>query len=69
MSPAVVRGFSGHLMAFYSAAMAVLYSAGLMPAPEMQGRKCSNGHSVGRYAQFCELCGQPVAGGLSVLGR
>ncbi len=62
MSPAVVRAFSGHWMAFYSAAMAVLYSAAHLPASETQEHKCPNGHSVSPYAQFCEQCGQSVAG-------
>jgi hypothetical protein len=68
MSPAVVRGFSGHWMAFYSAAMAVLYSAAHLPASETQGRRCPNGHSVGPYAQFCERCGRPVTGQFSDFG-
>jgi hypothetical protein len=34
MPPAVVRGFSGHWMAIYAAAFAVLYSGGTAKAPE-----------------------------------
>jgi hypothetical protein len=56
----VVRGFSGHWMAFYSAALAVLYSAGHVSYRDKAGR-CLNGHAVGPLAQFCEQCGQPVA--------
>jgi hypothetical protein len=62
VTPTVVRGFSGHWMAFYSAAAAVLFSAANMTEAEWQGRKCVNGHSLGPTAQFCEQCGPPVAG-------
>jgi hypothetical protein len=60
--PAVVwRGFSGHWMAFYSAALAMLYSA----AHAKHGRwRCLNGHSVPASARYCERCGQPVLRGL-----
>jgi hypothetical protein len=56
--PAVVwRGFSGHWMAFYSAALAVLYSAAhnaeTLP-------KCANGHLASPNAIYCTRCGQPV---------
>jgi hypothetical protein len=60
MSPDVVRGFSGHWMAFYAAALAILYSAAHAKdfgAP----RRCLNGHAVGPLARFCERCGQSVA--------
>lgn len=57
-TPAIVwRGFSGHWMAFYSAALAILYSAATMSEP---GRRCINGHSVPTRATLCERCGQPV---------
>ena len=59
MPPAVVRGFSGHWMAFYSTAAAVLYSAKHINERD-QGRTCANGHSVGPLARFCEQCGQVV---------
>jgi hypothetical protein len=59
MTPAVVRGFSGHWMAFYSAAAAVLYSATHVDDRD-QGRRCANGHAVGPLARFCEQCGQVV---------
>ena len=56
--PAVVwRGFSGHWMAFYSAALAILYSAASVTET---GRRCVNGHLVPTSANFCERCGQPV---------
>jgi hypothetical protein len=59
MPPIVVRGFSGHWMVFYSAAMAMLYSAAHVKDRDV-GRKCPQGHTVGPLAQFCEQCGQPA---------
>jgi hypothetical protein len=59
MPPAVVRGFSGHWMAFYSAAAAVLYSATHIEDRD-NARRCVNGHTVGPLARYCEQCGQPV---------
>jgi Protein of unknown function (DUF3592) len=51
------RGFSGHWMAFYSAALAILYSA----AKESETvRRCLNGHSIPADANFCTRCGQPA---------
>jgi len=59
--PAVVwRGFSGHWMAFYSAALAILYSAAHAQA---NGSRCVNGHSVSGAAAYCQRCGQPVVRG------
>jgi hypothetical protein len=60
MPPDVVRGFSGHWMAFYAAAMAILYSAAHAKDRDAS-RRCLNGHAVGPLAQFCERCGQGVA--------
>ncbi len=57
MPPSVVRGFSGHWMVFYSAAMAVLYSGAQTRERE---RRCRNGHLVSSEARFCEECGQAV---------
>jgi hypothetical protein len=57
MPPPVVRGFSGHWMAFYCLAFAVLYSAA---QPHEQPRRCPNGHIVGPAAEFCERCGQRI---------
>lgn len=59
MSPVVVRGFSGHWMAFYSMAAAVLYSATHAEDGDL-GRRCVNGHQVGPLSRFCEECGQSV---------
>ena len=56
--PAVVwRGFSGHWMLFYSAALAILYSAA---HANETGRRCVNGHPVLENATFCTQCGQAV---------
>lgn len=55
--PIVWRGFSGHWMAFYSAAMAILYSAAKM---NDNVRRCSNGHTIPPNANFCTRCGQPA---------
>lgn len=54
-----LRGFSGHWMAFYSAAMSVLYSAINYESYD-DTRKCLNGHAVSPLAKFCEECGAPV---------
>lgn len=56
--PAIVwRGFSGHWMAFYSAALAILYSAA---SGNENVRCCVSGHPVPPNANFCSHCGQPV---------
>jgi hypothetical protein len=64
--PATVwRGFSGHWMAFYSAALAILYSAA---ASMDSSRRCTNGHVLSPDSpDTCTRCGQPV--GQSVMGR
>jgi len=55
--PAVFRGFSGHWMAFYSAALGILYSA--MRAGERGVEpRCPKGHPVSPFARFCEECGE-----------
>jgi hypothetical protein len=59
MSPAVSRGFSGHWMAFYSAAPAILYSAPKV-WEECSEWPCPNGHEVTPRTKFCDQCGQPV---------
>lgn len=59
--PAVVwRGFSGHWMAFYSAALAVLYSAAHTADTAL---RCVNGHLASPTAVYCARCGQPVMRG------
>jgi hypothetical protein len=57
-TPAIVwRGFSGHRMAFYSAALAILYTE---VNSDETTRTCLNGHPLWPGASFCERCGQPV---------
>jgi hypothetical protein len=59
-SPAnIFRGFSGHWMAFYAVAMAILYSA-IHVAEHDQVRRCAKGHPVSPSAMFCEECGSRV---------
>jgi Protein of unknown function (DUF3592) len=51
------RGFSGLWMVFYSAALAILYSA----AKTMESSpRCTNGHLASENALYCPRCGQPV---------
>lgn len=52
-----LRGFSGHWMAFYSAALALLYS---YVHADTTVRRCIDGHVVSATASYCEVCGQPV---------
>jgi hypothetical protein len=49
------RGFSGHWMAFYAAALALFYSA-----TRQVEAKCANGHPASPLAKFCDRCGTPV---------
>jgi len=51
---AELRGFSGHWMAFYSAAFAILYAAAVQPS----GPSCANGHIVPQDEPYCPFCGQ-----------
>lgn len=53
----VWRGLSGHWMAFYSAALAVLYSAARTADTAL---RCANGHMASPNAIYCNRCGQPV---------
>lgn len=55
-TPAVVRGFSGHWMIFYSAAFAILYSRIHSPGLYRE-RKCPQGHTSPPTASFCAECG------------
>ena len=50
----VLRGFSGHWMAFYSAALAMLYSAAQIAG---SGARCSNGHPMPPGTDVCPQCG------------
>ena len=56
--PEVWRGFSGHWMLFYSAALAMLYSAAKI---DSSGARCVNGHPLPSSAAVCALCGQPAS--------
>jgi hypothetical protein len=58
--PNVFRGFSGHWMVFYCAAMAILYSA-IHVKEHDDARRCLNGHLVSPSAKFCEECGSKIA--------
>jgi len=56
-SAADLRVFSGMWMVFYSAALAILYSA----AKTMDSSPhCANGHLAAPNALYCNRCGQPV---------
>jgi hypothetical protein len=70
MSPSEVRGFSGLWMAFYSAALSIVFSAIRLWDQEWQ-RRCLNGHAVSPIAKFCDQCGRPVIepGGRSQFNR
>ena len=53
------RFISGHLLPFYSMAIASFYSA--IKVNEIDAaRRCLNGHPVTASAKFCEECGAPV---------
>lgn len=54
-----LRGFSGHWMAFYSAALSMLYSATQAESFDKQ-RRCRNGHVVSPLAKFCDECGAQI---------
>ena len=57
------RFISGHLLIFYSAALATLYSA-IQVDKFDTARRCMNGHPVSPSAKFCEECGAPVKNNL-----
>lgn len=59
-TPLVTRGFSGHWMAFYSTAMAVLYSASRVWDEDNEPR-CPENHVVDVLAKYCGQCGLPVS--------
>jgi hypothetical protein len=56
MPPPMVRGFSGHWMAFYAAALGILYSASQVWDKDSP-RRCPSGHEVQPLAKFCDQCG------------
>ena len=53
------RSMSGMLVAFYSVAACVLYSATKAEKLD-EARRCLNGHRVSPLAKYCEECGAPV---------
>jgi hypothetical protein len=53
----ILRGFSGHWMAFYYISFAVLYSAIYLSE---NIRRCPNGHKVSPSASYCERCGKQI---------
>lgn len=55
-----IRGFSGHWMLFYSAALAMFYAA-LQRKRQGLVNQCPQGHPVSPSAHYCEVCGQPVS--------
>lgn len=59
--PVVIRAFSGHWMAFYADAAAVLYSAQAVSRWDPACR-CPNGHPVPPAAKECAACGAEVIG-------
>jgi len=59
MPPLTVRGFSGHWMAFYSVAFAVLYSSSNLYEKDLV-RTCPNGHPISPSAGYCEKGGTRV---------
>lgn len=58
-SNAEFRGFSGHWMFFFAAALAICYSARHIGNHDSRAR-CPRGHIVSRSARYCEECGLPV---------
>ena len=59
-APVTLRGFSGHWMAFYSIALAALYSSTRIKETDTE-RRCLNDHLMAPLAKFCEECGAPVS--------
>lgn len=53
------RFISGHLLPFYSVALASLYSA-IRVKDVDSAMRCLNGHPLSPSANFCEECGAPV---------
>jgi hypothetical protein len=59
VSPAVLRGFSGHWLVFYYAAFAVGWSV-MMKPQLLQLRTCGAGHRVAADDRFCATCGSAL---------
>ena len=56
--PSILKGFSGHWMAFYATALAMFYSA--TQVRRMKPRQCPLGHTVSLSTRYCEQCGSRV---------
>jgi hypothetical protein len=54
-----LRGFSGHWLVFYYVGAAALYSA--IRLGNSGQRRCSHGHDVSPFANYCETCGAQLA--------
>lgn len=63
--PSIIRGFSGHWMAFYATAFAIMYSALRRPAL-LVPQECPAGHAVSLSDIYCPTCGQLLAGGKDI---
>ena len=62
MPPSVVRGFSGHWMAFYCAAFSILYSKNRLSGQHKPTHSPS-GHPISPIAKSCDTCGSHVGPG------
>jgi hypothetical protein len=58
--PESFQGWTGHGLAFYSVAAAILYSAIVLSRSD-PARRCPNGHPVSASASVCEACGADIA--------
>jgi len=58
-----VRSISGGMLAFYSIAASVLFSA-TRAAKFDESRRCRNAHRVSPLAKFCDECGAPAEGSI-----
>lgn len=55
----VIRGFSGHWMAFYGAAFGIFYSR--RQAPHLyREHQCPLGHHISPTDRFCPICGTQI---------
>lgn len=59
LSPAVLRGFSGHWMLFYGMAFCILFSAFRKPWL-LTTATCPAGHKVSHSDSFCPTCGKAL---------
>jgi len=57
LSPATIRGFSGHWMLFYGLAFSILFSAYHRKPWLLSVAKCPGGHKVAHTDGFCPTCG------------